>query len=266
MIFNIHILLGGNMRSNIHRRKMILSSPSKQQGKAGVVLLIIMVVIVLLASLAISSSWNTDEYSPMVAQAENESANIESKEMEVPIPISDSSDKGKYFLVSKENSHEGFIVIYKRVGVEQTIFNKYEINCKTEKMRVLGEGVSINDIKNYTEKGSWFTPVSEASTGDTFNFICGKNKKTNEVKESSVKQSFGTLEYKVEPEAVINSEINEDILSQLILAVLVNGYKCDTVSSAIPYIRGGGYTMTCNNFRYEYEVEDKGGNIVVNVK
>ncbi|WP_368568499.1 hypothetical protein [Acinetobacter nosocomialis] len=242
---------------------------SKQQGKAGLILLIIVVLIVFLVSLAISSSWNTDEYSPIVTQTESKNNDItttKSKEMEVPIPISDSSDKGKYFLVSKESNHNGFIVIYKRIGVEQTLFNKYEINCKTEKMRVLGEGDSIDNIKNYSEKGSWFTPVSEASTGDTFNFICGRDKKINERREDSVKQSFGNLQYKIEPEAVINSKIDEDILSQLILAVLVNGYKCDTVSSAIPYIRGGGYTMQCNNYQYKYEIEDKGGNIVVNVK
>ncbi len=241
---------------------------SKQQGKAGVVLLIIVVLIIFLASLAISSSWNTDEYSPIVTQveSENNAVTTKSKEMEIPIPISDSSDKGKYFLVSKESKHNGFIIIYKRIGVEQTLFNKYEINCNSEQMRVLGEGDSIDNIKNYSEKGSWFTPVSEASTGDTFNFICGKDKKSDEGREDPVKQSFGKLQYKIEPEAVINSKIDEDILSQLILAVLVNGYKCDTVSSAIPYIRGGGYTMHCNNYQYEYEIEDKGGNIVVTVQ
>ncbi|HCQ9885696.1 TPA: hypothetical protein OMQ51_001802 [Acinetobacter baumannii] len=255
------------MENKFHSRKKSLSMSSKQQGKAGVVLLIIVVLIVFLASLAISSSWNTDEYTPIVAQAESDNKvnTTKSEEIEVPIPISDSSDKGKYFLVSKESNHNGFIVIYKRIGVEQTLFNKYEINCKTEKMRVLGEGDNIDSIKNYSEKGSWFTPVSEASTGDTFNFICGRDKKVNERSEDSVKQSFGSLQYKVEPEAVINSKIDEDILSQLILAVLVNGYKCDTVSSAIPYIRGGGYTMQCNNYHYEYEIEDKGGNIVVSV-
>ncbi|MFW1774677.1 hypothetical protein [Acinetobacter seifertii] len=95
---------------------------SKQQGKAGVVLLIIVVLIVFLASLAISSSWNTDEYTPIVAQAESDNKvnTTKSEEIEVPIPISDSSDKGKYFLVSKESNHNGFIVIYKRIGVEQT--------------------------------------------------------------------------------------------------------------------------------------------------
>ncbi|WP_421833991.1 hypothetical protein ACT4YX_09545 [Acinetobacter baumannii] len=152
---------------------------SKQQGKAGVVLLIIVVLIVFLASLAISSSWNTDEYTPIVAQ-ENE--------------VKDSP------VIEKVNEET------------QTVKIKEETSDETDSQR------------------------------------------------------FGKIQYKVEKEAVINSKIDEDILSQLILAVLVNGYKCDTVSSAIPYIRGGGYTMQCNNYQYEYEIEDKGGNIVVTVK
>lgn len=151
---------------------------SKQQGKAGVVLLIIVVLIVFLASLAISSSWNTDEYTPIVAQE--------------------------------------------------------------------------NEVKE--------SPVIEKVNEETHTA-----KIKEETSDETDSQRFGKIQYKVEKEAVINSKIDEDILSQLILAVLVNGYKCDTVSSAIPYIRGGGYTIQCNNYNYEYEVEDKGGNIVVNV-
>ncbi|MEO4078830.1 hypothetical protein ACMGSW_17520 [Acinetobacter baumannii] len=152
---------------------------SKQQGKAGVVLLIIVVLIIFLASLAISSSWNTDEYSPIVAQ-ENE--------------------------------------------------------------------------------------VKEATTIEKVNEETNEVKIKEETSDEADSQRFGKIQYKVEKEAVINSKIDEGILSQLILAVLVNGYKCDTVSSAIPYIRGGGYTMQCNNYQYKYEIEDKGGSIMVEVK
>lgn len=152
---------------------------SKQQGKAGVVLLIIVVLIIFLASLAISSSWNTDEYSPIVAQ-ENE--------------------------------------------------------------------------------------VKEATTIEKVNEETNEVKIKEETSDEADSQRFGKIQYKVEKEAVINSKIDEGILSQLILAVLVNGYKCDSVSSAIPYIRGGGYTMQCNNYQYKYEIEDKGGSIMVEVK
>lgn len=166
------------MENKFHSRKKSLSISSKQQGKAGVVLLIIVVLIVFLASLAISSSWNTNEYTPIVAQ-ENEV-----KEVTAVEKVNEESDAVK---IKEETSDE------------------------------------------------------------------------------TDSQRFGKIQYKVEKEAVINSKIDEDILSQLILAVLVNGYKCDTVSSAIPYIRGGGYTIQCNNYNYEYEVEDKGGDIVVTV-
>lgn len=60
------------MGNNFHSRKKSFSTSSKQQGKAGLILLIIVVLIVFLASLAISSSWNTDEYSPIVTQTESE--------------------------------------------------------------------------------------------------------------------------------------------------------------------------------------------------
>ncbi|CAM3576158.1 hypothetical protein VXG46_001943 [Acinetobacter baumannii] len=152
---------------------------SKQQGKARLILLIIVVLIVFLASLAISSSWNTDEYTPIVTQE--------------------------------------------------------------------------NEVKE--------SPVIEKINEETHTA-----KIKEETSDKTGSQRFGKIQYKVEKEAVINSKIDEDILSQLILAVLVNGYKCDNVSSAIPYIRGGGYTIQCNNYQYEYEIEDKGGNIVVTVQ
>jgi preprotein translocase subunit SecF len=167
------------MENKFHSRKKSLSMSSKQQGKAGVVLLIIVVLIIFLASLAISSSWNTAEYSPIVAQE--------------------------------------------------------------------------NEVKD--------SPVIEKVNEETHTV-----KIKEETSDETDSQRFGKIQYKVEKEAVINSKIDEDILSQLILAVLVNGYKCDTVSSAIPYIRGGGYTIQCNNYQYEYEIEDKGGNIVVTVQ
>lgn len=111
------------------------------------------------------------------AKVKEAKAKIEQpSKQEIPIPISDTSDKGTYFLISKEKTDKGFIIIYKRVGVAQTTFSKYEIQCKSKKMRVLGEGVdSADNVHDYAEKGEWFTPVAEASTGDAFNFVCDNN-------------------------------------------------------------------------------------------
>lgn len=44
------------------------------------------------------------------------------------------------------------------------------------------------------------------------------------------------------------------------------GYTCDSISSALPFIMGGGYYLYCNRYRYSYEIADKGGNWVVTVK
>jgi len=54
-----------------------------------------------------------------------------------------------------------------------------------------------------------------------------------------------------------------DVMQKL---VILNGYKCDSVSEMLPMIFGYGFTIYCNDFRYEYKIEDKGGNIVVTVK
>lgn len=51
------------------------------------------------------------------------------------------------------------------------------------------------------------------------------------------------------------------------VAVLVrlNGYSCDSISNIRPFVTKSGFTISCNNFSYEYEVEDVGGNFKVTV-
>jgi hypothetical protein len=43
-------------------------------------------------------------------------------------------------------------------------------------------------------------------------------------------------------------------------------YRCDSVSSLRPWFSGDGFTIFCNDFRYEYEIEDRGGRWVVTVQ
>lgn len=190
---------------------------------------------------------------------------LESTQQEIQIPISDSSDKGTYFLISKEQKGKNFIIVYKRAGVEQTVFSKYEINCNTRKMRTLGEGIdSLDNLQDYPQKGTWFTPIISASTGDTFNFICGNNTKTIDKKVSQ--ESTNNLSSNIEKDAIIGDRVTDDVIRALVQLVQINGYKCDTVSGAIPFTMSTGYTLYCNNHSYTYEIEDKGGNIIVTVK
>jgi hypothetical protein len=58
----------------------------------------------------------------------------------------------------------------------------------------------------------------------------------------------------------------QDFLSDIDVSIgLVRdaGYHCDSVSDFSPWILSRGFTLTCNNFNYEYYIADKGGNWVV---
>lgn len=76
----------------------------------------------------------------------------------------------------------------------------------------------------------------------------------------------------IEPDAVISdgggySEAHLRKMS-LIGAQMAqqSGWKCDTVSAFIPFILSRGFTLTCNRYRYDYEIEDRGGNWVITLK
>jgi len=48
--------------------------------------------------------------------------------------------------------------------------------------------------------------------------------------------------------------------------IKAKGYRCDKVDNMRPFIFGRGWTIYCNNFRYEYEIEDVGGRMEIKVK
>ena len=49
-------------------------------------------------------------------------------------------------------------------------------------------------------------------------------------------------------------------------AIQNNGYKCDEVNEMLPLTLSEGFTVYCNDFNYEYELKDVGGNWEVTVK
>lgn len=46
----------------------------------------------------------------------------------------------------------------------------------------------------------------------------------------------------------------------------LRGWKCDSISSFSPFVFSRGFTLNCNGFRYTYELLDKGGNWVIELK
>ena len=94
---------------------------------------------------------------------------------EQKIPMSDSYYQGKYFLISNKKSGNINTVVYKAIFKAETIFSKMEINCSSRKIRAIGEGInSLNALTEFSDKGSWSSPVPKSTRDDVVRFICKK--------------------------------------------------------------------------------------------
>ena len=66
----------------------------------------------------------------------------------------------------------------------------------------------------------------------------------------------------IEPGAQIDKGFTktEQVLKELVGLVRANGYRCDSITFARRMAMKSGFVMACNNARYKYEIEDRGGN------
>lgn len=70
-----------------------------------------------------------------------------------------------------------------------------------------------------------------------------------------------------EPDALIDDHMSDVVVESLVALVRLRGYRCDSVSAAVPSVfRAGKFTLNCNQFRYAYVIEDRGGHWIVRVK
>lgn len=72
----------------------------------------------------------------------------------------------------------------------------------------------------------------------------------------------------IEKDAVLYGNSKEDLvlIDKLADFVKTNDFRCNSVSAARPAIFSGGFVLTCNQFRYTYDIQDKGGHWVVTVR
>lgn len=65
----------------------------------------------------------------------------------------------------------------------------------------------------------------------------------------------------VEKNAKISNQLqgNQKLYTALSAVIHLNGYKCDTISGIAPMSISYGFYVHCNQYRYSYEVEDRGG-------
>lgn len=70
----------------------------------------------------------------------------------------------------------------------------------------------------------------------------------------------------IEPRATISRDVRPSTVQALAEAVRIVGYRCDSVSAAVPFIASRGFTLSCNRSAYTYEFSDIGGRIHIRVK
>ena len=70
-----------------------------------------------------------------------------------------------------------------------------------------------------------------------------------------------------EPDAIIDDHMSDVVVESLVALVRLRGYRCDSVSGAVPSVfRAHRFTLNCDQFRYAYVIEDRGGHWIVRVK
>lgn len=68
----------------------------------------------------------------------------------------------------------------------------------------------------------------------------------------------------IEPDAQVG--VTRDVAISLAELIKIYGYRCDSISGARKFLTGRGFVVNCNNYRYTYEIEDKGGRWVISVQ
>lgn len=71
--------------------------------------------------------------------------------------------------------------------------------------------------------------------------------------------------FDVEAGAQVSKDVSDTQLDAMVGLIILHGFRCDSISSARPMLLSVGFVMHCNGYRYSYNIEDRGGNWVVEV-
>ena len=81
--------------------------------------------------------------------------------------------------------------------------------------------------------------------------------------QTRVDDPYEDIRHMLEKDVKLDDRLTEKNIVGIIGLIVGNGYKCDTVSAITPFPRKTGFYVMCNQYHYDYEVADKGGNWVV---
>lgn len=90
---------------------------------------------------------------------------------ETPIPRSRPEGASRYVLLESKRNGDVVEALHKRVRAGSTFFTRSEVNCRTRKMRILGQG-EMSPARIQTKPTSWFDPIEGSSNGDLARFLC----------------------------------------------------------------------------------------------
>lgn len=89
-----------------------------------------------------------------------------------PIPMSDSFENGRYFLISHITESGLENVEYMRKGNDNISYGKMEIRCSDNQIRKYSADNA--DALQSANMGDWITPSPDWTDQDIVNFICKK--------------------------------------------------------------------------------------------
>lgn len=86
--------------------------------------------------------------------------------------------------------------------------------------------------------------------------------------QQRVSETLNVERAPIESDAVLfeKDKASLDLIQDLVSMVISRGFRCESVSGARPMITSTGYVLRCNRFRYTYDIQDKGGQWIVNVR
>nr|WP_319556099.1 hypothetical protein [uncultured Vibrio sp.] len=89
-----------------------------------------------------------------------------------------------------------------------------------------------------------------------------------ETKHKTEKKTYHSSMNLLESDVNLPKGVEEhpEVIPQMVRMIQLTGYKCDSISAIREMILSRGFEVVCNNFYYEYEIEDKGGNWVVTLQ
>ncbi|MDC5295354.1 hypothetical protein ACT4U4_04990 [Acinetobacter baumannii] len=81
--------------------------------------------------------------------------------------------------------------------------------------------------------------------------------------QETITDPYENIRHLLEKDAQLDERLTEKNILGIVGLIVGNGYKCDTVSAITPFPRKTGFYVMCNQYHYDYKVEDRGGNWMV---